>query len=75
MIAYYVVSALWLVTLGLWQFREHQNAKERMEMLKLFRAHSLSDYAAQAKESPRQTNFIQSSIGNAYRDLLGDDDD
>lgn len=75
MIPYYVVSALWVATLVAWQIREKQNAKERLETLKLFRAQSLSDYTAAERPRGSQTNFIQSSIQKAYSDMLGDDDD
>lgn len=75
MIPFYVVSALWILTLAAWQVREKQQAAERMETLKLFRAQSLNDYAAaNAPAKPGQPNFIQTSIGRAYADMLGDDD-
>lgn len=74
--AFYVVSVLWLVTLAAWVSREKQHAIERMETLKLFRSESLSDYTiANTQPKPGKTNFIQTSIGRAYSDLLGDDDD
>lgn len=58
-----------------WQIRESQHAKERMEMLKLYRSQGLADYSAQSKPPPRSSNFMQQSIGKAYDHLLGDDDD
>lgn len=75
MIPFYIVCALWLVTLAAWQAREKQNARERMEILKLFRAHNLADYAAQERTTvvPRVTNFIQESMRKANADLVGDD--
>lgn len=75
MIPFYVVSVLWLLTVCAWVVSEKQNKVERMEILKLYRAHSLTDYTAQAKPTPRSSNFIQQQIGKAYSDLLGDDDD
>lgn len=75
MIAFYVVSVLWLVTLAAWQYREKQNAKERMETLKLFRAHSLTEYSTAEKPRGGQTNFMQASINRAYHDADGDDDE
>lgn len=75
MIPFYVVCALWLVTLASWQVREQYNARERLEILKLFRANDLGDYAAQDRTTvvPRRRNFIQESMGKASADLLGDE--
>lgn len=77
MIGFYVMSACWMVTILFWQKREAHHGKERMEMLKLFRAHNLSDYSAQEAPVQRQGNFLQTQIKNAYTNthLLGHDDD
>lgn len=76
MMPFYVVSVLWLLTGIAWQAREHAHAKERLEMLKLYRANTLTDYTAQATPAKAgRPNFIQSSIKHAYAEMLGDDDD
>lgn len=74
---FYVMLACWMVTMFAWLNRESQHAKERMEMLKLFKAHSLSDFASQQTEVKRQGNYLQSAIKRAYadRDSSGNDDD
>lgn len=75
MIPFYIVCVLWLATLTAWQVRERHSAIERMEALKLYRAHSLTDYTAQdSKQAVRTSNFIQKSMKQAYSHL-GDDDD
>lgn len=73
MIPFYVVSALWLVTLAAWMASEKKQSLERMEMLKLFKAHSLTDFNADDSK-PRQRNFIESSIKRAYSEMDDGDD-
>lgn len=80
MIAFYIVTFCWMVTMTAWQVREAQHAKERMETLKLFRAHSLADFAAQVTpEAKRQGNYLKSAIQRAYADrrqqAVDDDED
>lgn len=72
--AFYIVVLCWMVTMTVWQYREKQNAVERMEMLKLFRAQSLSDYNAQKSQLPQPSNFINRGMQKAYDHLLGDDE-
>lgn len=75
MIAYAAFGLVWLATFSAWQFREQQHAKERMEMLKLYRSQSLSEYTDQKQEAPRPSNFMHKAITKAYNaDLLGDDE-
>lgn len=72
---FYVLLACWMVTMFAWLNREKQHAKERMEMLKLFRAESLNHYTAAEAKTPKKTNFMKDNISRAYEHLLGDDDD
>lgn len=75
MIPFYVVSGLWLVTLGAWMASDRKHASERVELIKLFKAHNLADYTAQEKEMPKTSNYLKASIKRSYdADLLGDDD-
>lgn len=75
MTPFYVMCALWLVTLFAWMASEKKHSLERMEMFKLYKANSLTDYTVQEQPRSRQTNYVQDSIKRAYADLLGDDDD
>lgn len=75
MIPFYVVCVLWLATFGAWTLSERRHASERMELLKLFKAQSLTDFTVQTKETPKQqTNYLQTSITRAYANLRGEDD-
>lgn len=77
MAVFYGMLVCWIVTMFAWQYREKQHAVERLEMLKLYRAQSLTDYSSQSVPTPSTQNFMKSSIKRAYENhhLLGDDDD
>lgn len=75
MMPFYVVSGLWLVTLAAWVTSDKKHAMERLELIKLFKAHSLTDYTVQEQKAPKTSNFLKSSIKRAYdTELMGDDD-
>lgn len=75
MIPFYIMSAVVVIVLVFWQYREHEHSKQLMELTKLIKSHDLADYAASKQDRPQTPatrNFVRASIERAYTEKYGD---
>lgn len=80
--AFYVMLIVWLISviamivIGMQLLASTQ--KERMELLKLIKADSLSEYSSFDQSRPKtntENNFVRQAMRNAYNKRDDDEDD